>query len=251
MTKEAAIELLKGRKVYVNGKSAEIQKKLFELGWKWTVMGDTKITCLNSPFLYIDRDFTFSHGSNMQNFTDDNRKEISYEEILAIEVVEELKENDVIVAGWESGYGRAKWISVLKKGNIDRIEEKVTVILEGSLGGGSIRFDDFCTAQQWIRKPTEEERQKLITTLKLSSDGRAKHILKEVFGVEECPFKPFDKVLVRDKGNQEWKPALFWKKVSGVNYPYLTLNEEDGGYAQCITYEDHEHLIGTTKSPEE
>lgn len=34
MTREAAIELLKNRKVYVNGKSAEIQQKLFELGWK-------------------------------------------------------------------------------------------------------------------------------------------------------------------------------------------------------------------------
>lgn len=51
MTKEAAIELLKNRKVYVNGKSAEIQEKLFELGFKWQGQGLARVINENSPFI--------------------------------------------------------------------------------------------------------------------------------------------------------------------------------------------------------
>lgn len=55
-------------------------------------------------------------------------------------------------------------------------------------------------------------------------------------------FKPFDKVLVRDRDEQEWECNLF-----------SHIDEEDcyvcvgSWWLQCIPYEGNEHLLGTTK----
>lgn len=56
-------------------------------------------------------------------------------------------------------------------------------------------------------------------------------------------FKPFDKVLVRDNENMEWKCNLFSHYKRGGNYPYACI---DSSYRDCIPYEGNEHLLGTT-----
>lgn len=61
-------------------------------------------------------------------------------------------------------------------------------------------------------------------------------------------FKPFDRVLVRDDDDEEWKPQIFSCYVNDGIYIYCTLAEDF--YAQCIPYEGNEHLAGTTKEPE-
>lgn len=64
----------------------------------------------------------------------------------------------------------------------------------------------------------------------------------------ECPFKPYDKVLVRDEDNMLWKCDFFshYKRKSLCRY--ITA---DGAYTQCIPYEGNEHLVGTTGSTNE
>lgn len=61
----------------------------------------------------------------------------------------------------------------------------------------------------------------------------------------ECPFKPFDKVLVRDNIEQEWSANMFsyYDPSEGNNFPYMCLT---GCYHYCIPYEGNEHLLGTT-----
>lgn len=59
----------------------------------------------------------------------------------------------------------------------------------------------------------------------------------------ECPFKPFDKVLVRDNNEQEWKINFFSHYNKDVCYKYYCLKS---CYNQCIPYEGNEHLLGTT-----
>lgn len=64
----------------------------------------------------------------------------------------------------------------------------------------------------------------------------------------KCPFKPFDKVLVRDDEVDSWTVALF---------SHIDENHEEGGrvyyasgsyYYYCIPYNEHTaHLIGTKK----
>lgn len=60
-------------------------------------------------------------------------------------------------------------------------------------------------------------------------------------------FKPFDKVLVRDRDDRKWGCDLF-----------CHLGDKEGVFVcisswwrQCIPYEGNEHLLGTTKKPEE
>lgn len=59
----------------------------------------------------------------------------------------------------------------------------------------------------------------------------------------ECPFKPFDKVLVRDDENNIWYANYFSHYREDEDYPYVCI---DSSYRYCIPYEGNEHLLGTT-----
>lgn len=65
----------------------------------------------------------------------------------------------------------------------------------------------------------------------------------------KCPFKPFDKVLVRDADKSEWGCEFFSRYLSDRPYPFDCLHNV---YGQCIPYnEETEHLIGTTDAAPE
>lgn len=83
--KKKAIKFLENVKVYVNGKTKEIQEKLFSLGYKWHG-GDTRVNCIESPFLFIYKDMSFTHGRDMVNFSSHEHREITAEEILSLEL---------------------------------------------------------------------------------------------------------------------------------------------------------------------
>ena len=87
MTRKEAVEFLANTKVYVNGKSKEIQKKLFSLGYERSD-GDTNVCYTKSPFLYISSSMTFTMGNDMEHFSERILREISAEEILSLELTE-------------------------------------------------------------------------------------------------------------------------------------------------------------------
>lgn len=58
----------------------------------------------------------------------------------------------------------------------------------------------------------------------------------------EPEFKPFDKVLVRDTDEDEWRAVEFSHKREGI-YAFCACGAM---WRQCIPYEGNEHLIGTT-----
>lgn len=89
-TKQQAQDFLKNKKVYVNGKSEEIQKKLFECGCKWRG-SSREVSCTSYPFLYIDKKLDMTWGDDMNHFSNRDLKEITAEEILSIELIEEPK----------------------------------------------------------------------------------------------------------------------------------------------------------------
>jgi len=61
----------------------------------------------------------------------------------------------------------------------------------------------------------------------------------------EPQFKPFDKVLVRNKSNETWHPSLY---ATTDGLLYYTIDCKN--WQQCIPYEGNEHLVGTTDKPE-
>ena len=80
-------------KIYVDGKSEEIQKKLFKMGCRWAVSG--RMVCYaDSPFLYVDEDGMISAGNKMNNFVSKEYREVKADEILAMEKTEAYKSID-------------------------------------------------------------------------------------------------------------------------------------------------------------
>lgn len=87
MTQKEINEFLANTKVYVNGKSKEIQEKLFSLGYKlWG--GHTDVDYTEEPFLFIYPSLLFSGNNNMAYFSEHKHREITAEQILALEVTE-------------------------------------------------------------------------------------------------------------------------------------------------------------------
>ena len=134
-------------KVYVNGKSAELQQKLFEFGCKWKD-GTRDVQYTDYPFLYVD-------------------------------------EKGVILAG--------RWMDVFIAE--EQREENVDKVLE--------------------MPPVSE-------------------------GDEACTFRPYDRVLGRDREDQEWYVDLFVSKGEEP-YKYRCFR---CSYKYCIPYAGNEHLAG-------
>lgn len=86
MTREEAIKFLNNTKVYVNGKSIQIQEKLLSLGFVWN-SGTRTVLSPAYPFLFISGGF-ISRGDSMTAFTNNELREVTAEEILNITIDE-------------------------------------------------------------------------------------------------------------------------------------------------------------------
>jgi|GEM_PF-1921819 hypothetical protein len=75
-------------KVYVNGKSAELQKKLFELGCRW-YDGTKNVQNTDFPFLYVNQEGAIQSGSWMSSFIDMSNREENVDKVLAMPPVSE------------------------------------------------------------------------------------------------------------------------------------------------------------------
>lgn len=103
MTKKEAHEYLKNSKIYVDGKSDQIQQKLFEAGFKWTydpVVGNVGLK--DMPFFYVYgsmiSDDSFSAGTSMTRFSQSNFRELKADDILSIEIEENPEDKIVELA---------------------------------------------------------------------------------------------------------------------------------------------------------
>lgn len=95
-----------------------------------------------------------------------------------------------------------------------------------------------------IRLATEEEKQQLFDALEKKGktwDSEKKAIVDLK---PKCEFKPFDKVLGRNKKDDVWEAELFSHYREESQYPFRCI-----GFSRkyCIPYnEDTAHLLGTT-----
>ena len=75
-------------KVYVDGKSAELQQKLFELGCKWKD-GTRNVQSTDYPFLYVNQNGIIQYGSWMDVFIAQAQCEENVDKILAMTPISE------------------------------------------------------------------------------------------------------------------------------------------------------------------
>ena len=91
MTKNEIKKFLDNTKVYVNGKSDLIQKKLFSLGYNWLENNNYEVLFTEKPFLFINDDGEITHSDNMNYFKYQKFKEITAEQILSLELTESCR----------------------------------------------------------------------------------------------------------------------------------------------------------------
>ena len=87
MTREEAIKMLANTKVYVDGKSREIQEKLFSLGFYWT-SGSKQVLFEEKPFLFLWKNMNIRYSGDMECFTKNLFREITAADILSIVIDE-------------------------------------------------------------------------------------------------------------------------------------------------------------------
>lgn len=114
----------------------------------------------------------------------------------------------------------------LKKGGFAKRDKRV------------LSIDDFV-------KASDEQRDKFIADMEKYFGGKYNPDTLQVEPVKSmCPFKPFDKVLVRDTDEQAWCANYFSHYKNDPDYFYVCIN---GIYHYCIPYNEHTaHLLGTT-----
>lgn len=110
MKKEEAIAKLSNTKVYVDGKSKEIQEKLFEIGFRWVARPVPVICQCDKPFLFLDDDLIISQSESMNFFKGAGRTEIKADDILSITIDKEydFKPFDRVLV---RDYDHAEWKS--------------------------------------------------------------------------------------------------------------------------------------------
>lgn len=86
MTQKEIHEFLADTKVYVAGKSKEIQEKLFSLGYILFSDGCKEVSRTDKPFIFIDEKKFLSWSADMNCFSRKDSREISAEEILSLEL---------------------------------------------------------------------------------------------------------------------------------------------------------------------
>ena len=101
MTREEARTFLSGTKVYVEGKSKEIQEKLFSLGYDW-IDKRKQVQYEGKPFLFIRKDSLISHSGDVVYFKKEStEREITADEIISIEVTEPYRPFKTQEECWE------------------------------------------------------------------------------------------------------------------------------------------------------
>lgn len=100
--------------------------------------------------------------------------------------------------------------------------------------------EDICRTVLF-HKATDEERAEFIAAAEKHYGG--KYNPKTLQVEFKCPFKPFQKVLVRDSDDDVWKADYFsnYDESDKLN-PYICVG---GVYRQCVAYEGSEYLLDT------
>lgn len=151
------------------------------------------------------------------------------------------------------------WTKFFKRGDVVLCEDDMYAIFEGWANDDYTKFNttiDFhefgasfdkevvCDTDSFV-KASDAERAVFIANAERTLKGKYNPDTLQVEPVNPtCPFKPFDKVLVRDDDGDAWYANYFSHYKEDSDYPYACI---DSSYYYCIPYDEHTaHLLGTT-----
>lgn len=109
--------------------------------------------------------------------------------------------------------------------------------------------EEVCTTDCFV-KATDKQKVEFIEAAEKHYNGKYNPETLQVETVKvvepKCSFKPFQKVLVRDEEDEDWKADYFshYEEDDKIA-PYVCVGSY---YRFCIPYEGSEHLLGTGKT---
>lgn len=127
--------------------------------------------------------------------------------------------------------------------NDDYTEFNTTINYYESIA--SFGTEEVCYTDCFV-KASDEERAVFIANAEKYYNGKYNPDTLQVEPAKpKCPFKSFDKVLVRDEEEDLWYANFFSHYNEDIKcYPYSCI---DSSYRYCIPYNEHTaHLLGTT-----
>lgn len=132
-----------------------------------------------------------------------------------------------VFKGWESDDYTSFYASIVHHAEVDEWDEDVVFAVES------------------FYKESEEFARGFIVDAEEHYNGKYNPETLQVEPIKsECPFKPFDKVLVRNYKDAKWNVNFFSYYEDGAEYKYHCLISS---YRYCIHYEGNEHFLNTTK----
>lgn len=151
------------------------------------------------------------------------------------------------------------WTKFFKRGDVVNSKAgNISAIFEGWVNDDYTEFnttinfyvadasygkEEVCYTDCFV-KASDEERAVFIANAEKHYKGKYNPDTLQVEPVKPtCPFKPFDKVLVRNYDNTVWFANYFSHYKDNNGYHYACI---DDSYIFCIPYEGNEHLLGTT-----
>ena len=156
----------------------------------------------------------------------------------------EFKDGDIIVTASIPSMYYSKCIFILK-GDLYTKDSKAHSYVFYNISNNHISFDvvDTIIRDREIRLATNPEKLQLFGML--TKEGKYwDSANKQIIDLKECQFKPFEKVLVRDSYEDEWRASFFSNIREGYS-KYVTTGLV---WKFCIPYEGNEHLLGTTNN---
>lgn len=131
-----------------------------------------------------------------------------------------------VFKGWESNDYTSFYASIVHHAEVDEWDEDIVFAVES------------------FYKDSEEFARGFIVDAEEHYNGKYNPETLQVEHVKpECPFKPFDKVLVRNYDDMVWHANFFSHYKDNNGYHYVCI---DNSYIYCIPYEGNERLLGTT-----
>ena len=147
-----------------------------------------------------------------------------------------FKRGDIVI---KNGGGMAAVFDGWANDTYTEFNTTINMYCDGNTGE-----EEVCTTLLF-RKATGEERKQLIKKAERILKGKYNPETLQVDPVKPtCPFKPFDKVLVRDGVGEQWRINIFSHHQEKGGFPYVCMS---GVYRDCIPYnEDTAQLLNTT-----
>ena len=132
-----------------------------------------------------------------------------------------------VFKGWESDDYTSFYASIVHHAEVDEWDEDIVFAVES------------------FYKEYEEFARGFIVDAEEHYNGKYNPDTLRVEPVKpECPFMPFDKVLVRDGVDEQWRINIFSHHQEKGGFPYVCMS---GVYRDCIPYnEDTAQLLNTT-----